>query len=71
MMTLLNVSHSTLYERIKTGMLPRPNATLGKKPMWWAATVLQILAPLAQAATEHEAVPSSSKPVPGVPVDKS
>ncbi len=38
-MTLLRVSHSTLYVRIKKGEFPAPDGKDGSMPYWNAATV--------------------------------
>lgn len=43
MMTLLSVSHSTLYERIKSGTIPKPDGKDGR-PYWHTSTVQALLA---------------------------
>jgi|JI6StandDraft_1071083.scaffolds.fasta_scaffold78913_2 hypothetical protein len=42
MMTLLSVSHSTLYERIKSGAIPKPDGKDGR-PYWHTSTVQTLL----------------------------
>lgn len=43
LMTLFSVSHSTLYNRIRTGLIPKPDGTDGTRPFWKTETVLQAL----------------------------
>jgi predicted DNA-binding transcriptional regulator AlpA len=69
MLTLLGIKHSTLYEWIGKGRLPEPDARLGKKPMWWAATVRKILTSKGLSFGQPSADQMTSKPVFGS-VDK-
>jgi len=43
LMTLFSVSHSTLYNRIRTGLIPQPDGIDGTRPFWKTATVRQAL----------------------------
>jgi len=39
LLSLLSVSHSTLYAGIKSGRYPKPDGIDGKIPFWWTSTV--------------------------------
>lgn len=39
MMTLFSVSHSTLYKRIESSVIPKPDGKDGKRPYWLHETV--------------------------------
>jgi hypothetical protein len=43
LMTLFSVSHSTLYNRIRTGLIPKPDGTDGARPYWKTDTVRKAL----------------------------
>lgn len=43
LMTLFSVSHSTLYNRIRTGLIPQPDGADGTRPFWKTETVRQAL----------------------------
>jgi hypothetical protein len=43
LMTLFSVSHSTLYNRIRTGLIPKPDGVDGARPFWKTETVRQVL----------------------------
>ena len=43
LMNLLAISHATLYARLKTGAIPRPDGKDGKRPYWRTSTVRDIL----------------------------
>jgi predicted DNA-binding transcriptional regulator AlpA len=43
LMTLFSVSHSTLYNRIRAGTLPKPDGTDGTRPYWNTQTIRQTL----------------------------
>lgn len=43
LMTLFSVSHSTLYNRIRTGLIPKPDGIDGARPFWKTETVRQVL----------------------------
>lgn len=42
MLTLLKISHSTLYQRIKSGRLPKPDGQ-DTRPYWHTSTVRNLL----------------------------
>ena len=44
MMTLFSVSHSTLYKRMHTGTIPKPDGKDGLRPFWRTETVAIALA---------------------------
>jgi predicted DNA-binding transcriptional regulator AlpA len=39
LMTLFSISHSTLYNRIKAGLIPKPDGTDGSRPFWNTSTI--------------------------------
>jgi predicted DNA-binding transcriptional regulator AlpA len=43
LMALLGVSHSTLYQRIRTGDYPKPDGYDGKFPFWKTSTIKQFI----------------------------
>lgn len=43
LMTLFSVSHSTLYNRIRSGLIPKPDGNDGARPFWKTETVRQVL----------------------------
>jgi hypothetical protein len=43
LMTLFSVSHSTLYNRIRAGIIPKPDGADGTRPYWKTETVRQAL----------------------------
>ena len=40
---LFNISHSSLYRRIKDGSFPKPDGKDGKRPYWLTSTIKPIL----------------------------
>lgn len=42
-MSLLGISHSTLYAGIKTGRYPKPDGKDGKLPFWNTTTIASFL----------------------------
>ena len=51
LMTYFSVSHSTLYEHMKSGRVPKPDGRDGKRPFWNTATIRPYL-DAAQACTK-------------------
>ncbi|MBI3374987.1 MAG: hypothetical protein HY017_24965 [Betaproteobacteria bacterium] len=43
LLSLLSVSHSTLYAGIKTGRYPKPDGMDGKIPYWWTSTIRMLV----------------------------
>lgn len=43
LMALLNVSHQTVYSRIKTGDIPPPDGYDGRLPFWYTESVRPLL----------------------------
>ena len=43
LMSLLSISHATLYARLLTGTLPKPDGRDGKRPYWKTSTVRALL----------------------------
>jgi predicted DNA-binding transcriptional regulator AlpA len=43
LMALLAVSHSTLYERLKQGVFPKPDGFDGRCPWWRTSTIKSLL----------------------------
>ncbi|MFO1397413.1 MAG: hypothetical protein U1F48_10150 [Burkholderiales bacterium] len=43
LMNLLAISHSTLYARLLTGTIPKPDGRDGKRPYWKTSTVRALL----------------------------
>lgn len=43
LLSLLAVSHSTLYAGIKSGRYPKPDGMDGKIPYWWTSTIRPLL----------------------------
>jgi len=43
LMTLFSVSHSTLYNRIRVGKIPKPDGNDGNRPYWNTETIRQAL----------------------------
>lgn len=43
LMTLFSISHSTLYNRIRSGKLPKPDGNDGNRPYWNTETIRQAL----------------------------
>ena len=41
-LTLFEISHSTLYERIKRGALPKPDGK-DTRPFWWKETLVALM----------------------------
>lgn len=41
--TLYSISHSTLYDRIRKGFIPKPDGRDGKRPYWNTSTILASL----------------------------
>jgi hypothetical protein len=41
-MWLLSISHSTLYKRIKAGLIPKPDGDDGR-PYWLTGTIYRLL----------------------------
>lgn len=44
LMNLLAISHATLYARLQTGSIPKPDGKDGKRPYWTTATIRAFLA---------------------------
>jgi hypothetical protein len=43
LMNLLSISHATLYARLLTGAIPKPDGKDGKRPFWKTSTVRSLL----------------------------
>lgn len=43
LLTLFSISHATLYNRIKQGILPQPDGYDGSKPYWKTETIKKLL----------------------------
>lgn len=43
LLALLGISHSTLYARIRTGVIPKQDGVDGRIPYWNTSTVLKLL----------------------------
>ncbi len=43
LMNLFSISHATLYARLMTGSLPKPDGRDGKRPYWKTSTVRALL----------------------------
>ena len=43
LMSLLSISHATLYARLLTGAIPKPDGKDGKRPYWKTSTVRALL----------------------------
>jgi predicted DNA-binding transcriptional regulator AlpA len=43
LLTLFSVSHSTLYNRIRSGQIPQPDGVDGTRPFWKTETVRHAL----------------------------
>jgi hypothetical protein len=43
LMNLLSISHATLYARMLTGVLPKPDGKDGKRPYWKTSTIRPLL----------------------------
>ena len=43
MMTLFSISHSTLYKRMHSGTIPKPDGKDGVRPFWRTETIRQAL----------------------------
>lgn len=43
LMNLLTISHATLYARLHTGTLPKPDGYDGKRPYWKTSTIRAFL----------------------------
>ena len=43
LMALLSISHATLYARLSTGTIPRPDGRDGRRPYWKTSTVKALL----------------------------
>jgi hypothetical protein len=43
LMSLLSISHATLYARLLTGTIPKPDGKDGKRPYWKTSTVRALL----------------------------
>lgn len=44
LLAILNISHSTLYDGLKTGRYPAPDGRDGSFPYWNTSTIRQFLA---------------------------
>ncbi|MFM0272381.1 hypothetical protein PQQ59_17465 [Paraburkholderia aspalathi] len=44
LLTLLSISSPTLYKRINTGEIPKPDGRMGRSPYWNTQTVREYLA---------------------------
>ena len=42
-MSLLSISHATLYARLQTGTIPKPDGRDGRRPYWRTATIRTLL----------------------------
>lgn len=50
-MALLGISHSTLYARIRTGVVPKADGRDGSTPFWYTSSIR----PLVSGATQDSA----------------
>jgi hypothetical protein len=42
-MSLLSISHATLYARLQTGTIPPPDGRDGRRPFWKVSTIKTLL----------------------------
>lgn len=43
LLNLLSISHTTLYDGIKSGRYPKPDLRDGRMPFWFTSTIVPLL----------------------------